>query len=214
MVRDFSIQIPCGIALPVTFSATLLLSAPIRQVPAERAKFTFDAFVHHESVLDSNPSKSRVCEGAGFLLFMSIDVIFEVFVFPEVSLAMAVILCIQPESVVVSRLILYGLEISSHPIFTLSTRNWTHATPLLSVALAERFIVQLYIRPFIGKVIDTVGGVLSVDVELTPTSSIVIDPTDARASHTVIERASTGGIIVAVREVGVVAIGTFLMNIY
>ena len=80
---------------------------------------------------------------------------------PAVSVAMAVNIW-EPFVVrVVSKLILYG-EVESEDLRLLpSNLNWTPVMPVLSVALAVIVIVPETVAPFVGEVIETVGGMMS-----------------------------------------------------
>ena len=61
----------------------------------------------------------------------------------------------------VSHEIEYGATVSSAPRFVPSTLNWTPATDPLSVAFALTGTIAETVAPFVGDVIETVGGVVS-----------------------------------------------------
>src|SRR6266850_4262761 len=84
----------------------------------------------------------------------------EVVALPAASRATAVRICGPSERVVESQLTVYGAAVSSAPRTAPSRRNWTPATPTLSVALAVTATVPAT-EPAAGAVMATVGGVVS-----------------------------------------------------
>src|SRR6266702_1817258 len=82
---------------------------------------------------------------------------------PAASRAVAASVCEPFATLVVSRATEYGAAVSSAPSAAPSSRNCTPATPTLSEASALTLIVPDTVAPFAGAVIDTVGGVLSLN---------------------------------------------------
>src|SRR6266581_493834 len=82
---------------------------------------------------------------------------------PAASRAVAASVCEPFATLVVSRATEYGAVVSSAPSAAPSNRNWTPATPTLSEASALTLIVPDTVAPFAGAVIDTVGGVVSLN---------------------------------------------------
>src|SRR6266581_8293421 len=82
---------------------------------------------------------------------------------PPIQLTVAASVCEPFATLVVSRATEYGAAVSSAPSAAPSNRNWTPATPTLSEASALTLIVPDTVAPFAGAVIDTVGGVLSLN---------------------------------------------------
>ena len=85
----------------------------------------------------------------------------EVLVFPAASRATAV-RTLAPFAVpVVFHEIEYGDELSSEPMFTPSSLNWTPETPTLSEAVAVMLTLPETAAPLAGDVRETVGRVVS-----------------------------------------------------
>src|SRR6266571_327993 len=82
---------------------------------------------------------------------------------PAASRAVAASVCEPFAILVVSRATEYGAAVSSAPSTAPSNRNCTPATPTLSEASALTLIVPDTVAPFAGAVIDTVGGVVSLN---------------------------------------------------
>src|SRR6266704_730312 len=82
---------------------------------------------------------------------------------PAASRATAVRICEPLATAVVFQDTEYGAAVSSAPSAAPSNRNWTPATPTLSEASALTLIVPDTVAPFAGAVIDTVGGVVSLN---------------------------------------------------
>src|SRR5689334_12062385 len=97
-------------------------------------------------------------------------------VFPEVSLATALNICVPLTAAVVFHDIVYEgpAPVTIVPRFAPSSWNWTPAIPTLSEAFAETEIVPVTVAPFAGAVMETVGGVVSEDIAgpVTVNSSI------------------------------------------
>jgi hypothetical protein len=85
----------------------------------------------------------------------------EVAVLPEVSRATADSVWAPLAAVVVSHVTAYGGVVTWTPRLTPSSLNWTPATPILSVALADTVTLPLTVAPASGAVIAIVGGVVS-----------------------------------------------------
>ena len=100
--------------------------------------------------------------GGGAVVLLTVTVTGEEVVrFPAASRAIAVSVCDAFDAVVVFHDTEYGEAVASAPRFTPSSWNWTPATPTLSEALADTVIVFETVAPFVGLVIETVGGVVS-----------------------------------------------------
>ena len=84
--------------------------------------------------------------------------------FPAASRALAVSVCEPLGDVRVSHASAYGSVVSSTPVATPSTENWTPMTPTLSAASAVTVTMSLTVAPAAGESIATVGGVGSPDV--------------------------------------------------
>src|SRR6266705_317473 len=82
---------------------------------------------------------------------------------PAASRATAVRICEPLATAVVFQDTEYGAAVSSAPSAAPSNRNCTPATPTLSEASALTLIVPDTVAPFAGAVIDTVGGVVSLN---------------------------------------------------
>ena len=80
---------------------------------------------------------------------------------PAASRAIALSVWEPLSSPRVSQTTEYGLAVSSAPRFWLSTRNWTPATPWLSLAFAVTVTSPLSVAPPAGDVTETVGAVVS-----------------------------------------------------
>ena len=85
---------------------------------------------------------------------------------PAVSRARAWRVCTPFDAVVVSHVIEYGAAVSSAPRLAPSKRNWTPATPTLSLALADTVTVPETTDPAAGAVTDALGGVVSLESSL------------------------------------------------
>lgn len=99
--------------------------------------------------------------GGGVVWFDIVTVMVEVFVFPPVSVAMAVRICVPFDMPRVFHCPEYGGVVSAGGIFDPSILNWTVETATLSLAVAERVTVPEIVELFRGEVMETVGGVVS-----------------------------------------------------
>ena len=83
--------------------------------------------------------------------------------FPAASRATAVSAWLPLLVSVVFHVVEYGLVMSSVFKFAPSSLNWTPVMPILSEAFAETVTAEPEtVEPFVGAVIDTVGGVVSL----------------------------------------------------
>src|SRR6266571_495720 len=85
----------------------------------------------------------------------------EVEMLPAASRARAARVWAPAVVVAVFQEMAYGAVVSSDPSVAPSSRNWTPATPTLSVALAATGIVPVRLDPARGEVTDAIGGVVS-----------------------------------------------------
>ena len=85
----------------------------------------------------------------------------EVVVFPALSRATAVSVCVPFADFVVSQVALYGAAVLSAPSGWPSRRSCTPATPTLSLALAVTVTDVATVCPGAGLLIATVGGLVS-----------------------------------------------------
>src|SRR5262249_18496592 len=99
----------------------------------------------------------------------------EVVVFPAASRARAVKVCAPLVVDVVAHEIVYGAIESSAPSGMPSSRNWTPATPTLSLASAVTLTDAETVAPEAGAVIDTLGAVTSPETDAP--ASLVAAPT-------------------------------------
>jgi hypothetical protein len=81
--------------------------------------------------------------------------------FPEVSVATAVRLCLPLAKVFVFKDCEYGATVLAAPTLAPSTWNCTLATATLSDAVAVTVMVPETLAPATGELIETVGGVVS-----------------------------------------------------
>src|SRR5207249_998428 len=113
----------------------------------------------------------------------------EVVEFPAASRAIAVIVWLALVSVVVSKLIWYGGEVSSAPTCTLSTKKRTPITPTLSEACADKLTVPDTVAFALGELIETVGAVVSgtglLTVTVTPDEGVEF-PAASRAMAVIV----------------------------
>jgi hypothetical protein len=101
----------------------------------------------------------------------------DVLTFPAASRATAVRTC-EPSAIVAElQVVAYGGVVISTPRFAPSILSWTPATPMLSLALADRVTVPVTVAPAAGAVTATVGGVESLRVAppLIPEIVTVLD---------------------------------------
>jgi hypothetical protein len=110
----------------------------------------------------------------------------EVDVFPATSRATAERVYDPFATAPVFQEVVYGGRSTSLPRALPLSRNWTPATATLSAAFAATDIVFATLAPFIGEVIETVGGVASVTVFETVTVTEAVEEFPA-ASRTVAE---------------------------
>ena len=80
---------------------------------------------------------------------------------PAASRARACSVCTPFDADVVSHVMEYGAVVSSAPRLAPSSRNWTPATPTLSVAVAETVTFPETTVPAAGAVTAAPGGVVS-----------------------------------------------------
>jgi len=93
----------------------------------------------------------------------------EVWVFPAASLAVTVIVCEPFDTPVLFQVPEYGAMVSSLPRLELSSLNCTPTTPTLSEAVATiDTAVPETVELLVGAVIETVGGIVSAGVVITP----------------------------------------------
>ena len=95
------------------------------------------------------------------IILLTVIVIDEVVVLPAASRAVVVIVCVPLEAEVVFQLVEYGEAVSSVFKFTPSSLNWTPATPMLSLAVAEMVIVPETVVPPVGEVREMAGAIVS-----------------------------------------------------
>ena len=95
------------------------------------------------------------------VLFTVIDTAALVALFPELSTATAVRLCLPFAKVVVFNDCEYGATVTTAPTLEPSTWNCTLATPTLSDAVAVTVIVPETVAPETGELIATVGGAVA-----------------------------------------------------
>jgi hypothetical protein len=99
---------------------------------------------------------------------------------PAASRAIAVSVCDPLVAVVEFQVVEYGAVVSAALRLPPSSRNWTLATPTLSVAFAETVtLVPDTVAPAAGAVIDTDGGVVSAGsapASIEVFMSLVISP--------------------------------------
>jgi hypothetical protein len=101
----------------------------------------------------------------------------EVPVLPAASRATADSIWAAPlVAVVVSQVTAYGGVVTWTPRLTPSSLNWTPATPILSVALADTVTVPLTVAPARGTVIAIVGGVVSASAAPLPVATAELLP--------------------------------------
>ena len=105
----------------------------------------------------------------------------EIVLLPAASRARAFKVCVPLTIVVVSQERLYGLNVSSPPRATSSSKNWTPATPTLSAASAETVTVPDTLVPLAGAVRLTVGGVVSLFTATVIAADVVVLPAASRA---------------------------------
>lgn len=99
--------------------------------------------------------------GVTALLFTVTVTAVEVMVFPDESRATAVMEYVPFEIVVVFQVVAYDADVSSEPKLEPLILNCTPTTEILSVALAEIATVPETVEPFVGDVIETLGGAVS-----------------------------------------------------
>ena len=92
---------------------------------------------------------------------VTVTELLEVPVLPAASRARACNVCTPFDADVVSQVMEYGAVVSSAPRLAPSSRNWTPATPTLSVALAETVTFPETTDPAAGAVTAALGGVVS-----------------------------------------------------
>src|SRR5439155_13299155 len=110
----------------------------------------------------------------------------DVVVLPAASRARAVSVWLPLLAVVVFHETEYGAAVSSAPRLLPSNRNWTPATPTLSLALADTATVPATATLLLGLVRETVGGVVStVTVTPAPGASRLALSSTARLLRTV-----------------------------
>src|SRR5262245_11443367 len=98
----------------------------------------------------------------GALVFETVTVIDAVRVLPAASRATALTVCVPFAMLVVFHVVEYGDDVSSLPRLVPSTRNWTPATPTLSLAFAVTATeAPDTVALFAGAVRETVGSVVS-----------------------------------------------------
>jgi hypothetical protein len=110
--------------------------------------------------LTVDPVAGAVTDPVGGVL-SSVTVTDDEAVFPDVSLATAVNVCVPSPTVVEFQLTEYGAEVTGAPRFCPSTWNWTLATATLSVALADTVADWCTSALLAGAVTETVGGEVS-----------------------------------------------------
>ena len=92
---------------------------------------------------------------------VTVTELLEVAELPAASRARACSVCTPFDADVVSHVIEYGAVVSSAPRLAPSSRNWTPATPTLSVAVAETVTFPETTEPAAGAVTAALGGVVS-----------------------------------------------------
>ena len=105
-------------------------------------------------------------------------------VLPAASRARAASVCVPLLAVALFQEVEYGAVVTSAPSDAPSSRNWTPATPTLSLALAETVTVPDTVAPLAGAVMETVGGVISgaaLEVVTVMAVLVVWLPTPSRA---------------------------------
>src|SRR6185437_16017836 len=93
---------------------------------------------------------------------------------PLVSVACADTTCVPELTAVVSQLMAYGDEVTGLPTFWPSTRNCTEATATLSEALAASGVVAETVSFWVGLVMLTVGGVVSLPPPPPPETTVTV----------------------------------------
>src|SRR5947209_14484621 len=106
----------------------------------------------------------------------------EVAVLPAASRAIAVRVCTPFLAVVLFHETAYGTVVTSAPRFAPSSLNCTPTTPTLSVALAEIVIVPVTVESAAGAVMDTAGGVVSLNTVTLTAAEVATFPAASRAT--------------------------------
>jgi hypothetical protein len=87
----------------------------------------------------------------------------DVLVFPAASLATAVSVWLALVTPMVFHVPEYGEVVNSEPRLAPSSLNWTPATPTLSEAVADMVTELETVEPLVGRVMETVGAVMSAE---------------------------------------------------
>ena len=116
--------------------------------------------------LKAHPATSPAGAGGAELETVTVTELLEVPRLPAVSRALACRVCTPFDAVVVSHVIEYGAVVSSAPRPAPSSRNWTPATPTLSLALAETVTFPETTEPAAGAVTEAPGGVVSLETSV------------------------------------------------
>ena len=77
---------------------------------------------------------------------------------------------------------LYGAAVTSAPNAAPSSRNCTPTTPTLSLAVADTVTAPATVAPFAGAVMETTGGVVSLETVTPMTALVVRFPAASRAT--------------------------------
>ena len=179
---------PCGLihiesvsSVPETFSDGELSTVSRSSAPSNRRPPPYFPAVHVGSFwsvavfpcpvtsvtvvprfsLKPQPASSPAGGGGAVLDTVTVTELLEVPVLPAASRARACSVCKPFDTDVVSHVMEYGAVVSSAPRLAPSRRNWTPATPTLSVAVAETVTFPETTDPAAGAVTVAPGGVVS-----------------------------------------------------